>query len=52
MSTFTDKYSLNKPALDGPNDLQPAVKTSFIQKQETPAPPKVKKTKTTTTTKE
>ena len=52
MSTFTKQVGDNTPNLDGPNDLQPAVKTSFIQKQETPAPPKVKKTKTTTTTKE
>jgi len=50
MSTFTKQVGDNTPNLDGPNDLQPAVKTSFIQKQETPTPPKVKKTKKTTTT--
>ena len=34
MSSFTDKYNLNKPALDGPNDQKPAVKTSYIIEQE------------------
>ena len=37
MSTFTDKYSLNKPALDGPNDLKSEVKTSYIIQQEAAA---------------
>jgi len=37
MSTFTDKYSLNKPALDGPNDLKSEVKTSYIIEQEAAA---------------
>ena len=30
MSSFTDKYNLNKPNLDGENDLTPEVKTSYM----------------------
>tara|TARA_R100000152_G_C6537093_1_gene16648 strand:- start:44 stop:205 length:162 start_codon:yes stop_codon:yes gene_type:complete len=52
MSTLTQKIGDNPPSLDGPSDLRPEVKTSFILKRETPAAPKVKKTKKTTTTKE
>ena len=48
MSTFTDTHKVGQPSLDGPNDLQPAVKTSRIIAAETPVPAKVKKTKTTT----
>ena len=34
MSSFTDKNKNGKPSLDGPNDLTPKVKTSFIIQQE------------------
>tara|TARA_Y100001938_G_scaffold138694_1_gene204561 strand:- start:44 stop:196 length:153 start_codon:yes stop_codon:yes gene_type:complete len=49
MSTFTKQVGDDTPNLDGPNDLRPEVKTSFMLKKEAP---KVKKTKKTTTTKE
>ena len=34
MSSFTDKNKNGKPSLDGPNDLTPKVKTSFIIQKE------------------
>ena len=34
MSSFTNKYNLNKPNLDGQNDLTPEVKTSIIIEKE------------------
>ena len=49
MSSLTLQLKDDTPNLDGPNDLQPAVKTSRIIAAETPVPAKVKKTKTTTT---
>ncbi len=42
MSTFTDAHKTGQPPLDGPNDLKPKVKTSFILRQE--GKPKAKKT--------
>ena len=45
MSSFTDKYNLNKPNLDGQNDLKPAVKTSYIIEQEAAAAKKEEKSK-------
>ena len=37
MSSFTDKYNLNKPNLDGQNDLKTEVKTSRIISEEAAA---------------
>ena len=52
MSTFTEVNKLGKPPLDGPNDLRPEVKTSWILlKEATEAKAKAKKTTTKTTTK-
>ena len=34
MSSFTNKHNMGQPSLDGPNDLKPEVKTSFIIQQE------------------
>ena len=42
MSTFTDAHKTGQPPLDGPNDLKPEVKTSFIIEKE--GKPKAKKT--------
>ena len=50
MSTFTDTHKVGLPSLDGPNDLQPEVKTTRIIENTKPVPAKVKKTKKTTTT--
>ena len=47
MSSLTLQREDDTPNLDGPNDLQPAVKTSRILELEKPVPAKVKKTKTT-----
>ena len=46
MSTFTDAQKVGQPPLDGPNDLQPEVKTSLIIEKEAKA--KKKTTKKTT----
>ena len=54
MSTFTEVNKLGEPALDGPNDLRPEVKTSWIlakEAAEAAAKAKAKKTTTKTTTK-
>ena len=37
MSTFTEKNKVTAPSLDGPNDLRPVVKTSFIRTQDAAA---------------
>ena len=42
MSTFTDAHGTGQPPLDGPNDLKPEVKTSFLIEKE--GKPKTKKT--------
>ena len=42
MSTFTDAHKTGQTSLDGPNDLKPEVKTSFIIEKE--GKPKAKKT--------
>ena len=42
MSTFTDAYGTGQPSLDGPSDLKPEVKTSFLIEKE--GKPKAKKT--------
>ena len=42
MSTFTDAHKTGQPPLDGPSDLKPEVKTSFIIEKE--GKPKAKKT--------
>ena len=34
MSSFTNKNGNAKASLDGPNDLKPEVKTSFIEQKE------------------
>jgi len=34
MSSFTDKNKNAVASLDGPNDLKPEVKTSFIEQKE------------------
>ena len=34
MSSFTDKNKNAEASLDGPNDLKPEVKTSFIEQKE------------------
>ena len=34
MSSFTDKNKNGQPSLDGPNDLTPKVKTSYIIQKE------------------
>ena len=34
MSSFTEKHKSALPSLDGPNDLKPEVKTSFIIQKE------------------
>ena len=34
MSSFTDKNKNAEASLDGPNDLKPEVKTSFITQKE------------------
>ena len=34
MSSFTDKNGNAEASLDGPNDLKPEVKTSYIEKKE------------------
>ena len=34
MSSFTDKNGNAQASLDGPNDLKPEVKTSFITQKE------------------
>ena len=34
MSSFTEKHKSGLPSLDGPNDLKPEVKTSFIIQKE------------------
>ena len=49
MSSFTDKNGNAKASLDGPNDLTPKVKTTFIIQKEAvkPAPKKTTSKKTT-----
>ena len=42
MSTFTDAHGTGQPSLDGPSDLKPEVKTSFLIEKE--GKPKAKKT--------
>ena len=37
MSTFTNNNKITAPLLDGPNDLKPEVKTTFIKTQEAAA---------------
>ena len=34
MSSFTEKHKSGLPSLDGPNDLTPEVKTSYITQKE------------------
>ena len=34
MSSFTEKHKSGLPSLDGPNDLKPEVKTTFITQKE------------------
>ena len=34
MSSFTEKHKSGLPSLDGPNDLAPKVKTTFIIQKE------------------
>ena len=34
MSSFTEKHKSGLPSLDGPNDLKPEVKTTFIIQKE------------------
>ena len=46
MSTFTEINGIKTTPLDGPNDLKPKVKTSYIIKQEA-KPEKAKETKET-----
>ena len=46
MSSFTNKYGNAQPKLDGPNDLTPKVKTTFIiQKEAAEAAAKEKESK-------
>ena len=46
MSSFTNKNKNAQASLDGPNDLKPKVKTSFIiQKEAAEEAAKAKKTK-------
>ncbi len=52
MSTFTEINGLKTTPLDGPNDLKPKVKTSYIIKQEAEAEKAKKKTTTKSTKKE
>jgi len=50
MSSFTIKYKTDQPPLDGPNDLRPEVKTSYIiAKEAAEAAAKAKKTTKKTT---
>ena len=51
MSTFTLKNKIDTTPLDGPNDLKPVVKTSFMVKAEDKAK-EVEAKKSTKTTKE
>tara|TARA_Y100000401_G_scaffold12286_1_gene8388 strand:+ start:636 stop:800 length:165 start_codon:yes stop_codon:yes gene_type:complete len=54
MSTFTLKHKVDTTPLDGPNDLKPVVKTSFMVKAEDKkkAAEAAKAKKSTKTTKE
>tara|TARA_R100001198_G_C5115843_1_gene141035 strand:- start:483 stop:638 length:156 start_codon:yes stop_codon:yes gene_type:complete len=51
MSTFTEKHKIAANLLDGPSDLKPQTKTSFVLSQEVsavvekPAPKKPKESK-------
>tara|TARA_R100000664_G_C2662332_1_gene77963 strand:+ start:256 stop:396 length:141 start_codon:yes stop_codon:yes gene_type:complete len=44
MSTFTDAHKTGQPPLDGPNDLKPEVKTSYIIAKEAKTKKTTKKT--------
>ena len=45
MSSFTIKHKTDQPTLDGPNDLRPEVKTSYMIAKEAKKKPTKKTTK-------